>query len=134
MQVQDGASAGLLGRLERPVAEQRVHVVQVDDGGAEVLHGVRHLLRVVAPAQHGGGGPAGAGVAGVARQQGVRDARALEGGDLQLDGPLLAAGVAVAVVEDEDARRAHRRIPSAGSTRSATTAWIVSARYGRQRD
>ena len=52
---------------------------------------------------------------------------ALERGELEVHGALLAAAPAVAVVDHEDP---HGSIPSPGSTCSATTRAIASSRYG----
>ena len=120
MQVEHDPGARLARGLERAVAEQRVDVVEVGDGRAELAHGARDLVRVVAAAQHGARGvgrarspPSGA----RARRAGCRRARARP--SCSVDRALLAARVAVGVVDDEDARTRHRgTTPSAGRTSS----------------
>ena len=132
MQVEDHASAGGPGGRERTRPEQRVHVVDVDDGGAELVGRGEHVVGPIATAHEGPRGAHPASIAGIALEGRVRDASCAQGGQLQLHRPLLAAREAVAVVDHEHARLAHRApIPSAGRTRSATTRPTASSLYGR---
>ena len=103
MQVQDGAGAGLAGGGERAPAERRVEVVGVHDARAAAAHGVADLLRRQPAAQQAGRGARATELRAVAREQLRLLAEVLAHEPLEVgDDALLAAGRAVAVVQEED--------------------------------
>ena len=103
VQVQDGPGAGLLCGGERAPAERRVEVVRVDDPRLRALDGPRHLVRIEAASQQAGGGAGSADPGAVAREQ-LRVLFEVLAGEPHevVDDALLAAGRAVAVVQEED--------------------------------
>ena len=105
MQVQHHPRSGRSGCSQAARSDQRLHVVHVDDVGAEAVDGGGDIGLVAAAAQQR---PRGAGAARLARQaleQGVLDTRPAQRPQLQLDRPLLPALGPVAVVDDEPAHR-----------------------------
>ncbi len=103
VQVQDDARARGARRRQRAPAERRVDVVRVDDARAGAPHGRRDLVRVQPAAQHPRRRASAAERGGVALEQLDVLAQVLAHEPREvLDHALLAAGRAVAVVQDED--------------------------------
>lgn len=99
-------------------------------GRAQLARRARHLLGLGATAQQAGRGAGVTDLPGVAHQRPVLHARRHQRRQVQIHGALLAPEHAVAVVQHEHARIAHRS-PSSGSTRSDSTRATASARNGR---
>ncbi len=110
VEVQDRPRAGGAGGCERAPAERRVEVVGVDGAGARAADRVGDLLGAQAAAEQAGRGAGAPDPGAVAREQlGVLvEVLAHEPHEV-LDGALLAAGRAVAVVEEEDHESCRRR-------------------------
>jgi hypothetical protein len=83
-------------------ANERQHVVDMDDVGAELAHRRGDVLLIVAPSQQRARGAGTAGVRGAPLEQRMLHTRPLQGPQLELDRALLAPLYAVAVVYDED--------------------------------
>jgi hypothetical protein len=92
---------------QRARAEQRLHVVYVDDVGFELANGGGHLLLTRAAAQQRRRRLSSARAGGAPLEQAVGDAGALERTELELNRALLPALDAVAVVQQENARARH---------------------------
>ena len=104
MQVQDDARARRARRGQRAPAERRVEVVGVDDARAGAPHGGGDLVRVASPPRSRprprAPRPSAARVA-LEQLDLLAEVLAHEPGEV-LDRALLAAGRAVAVVQEED--------------------------------
>jgi len=103
VQVQDDARTGLARGGERAPPQPGQQVVGVDDPRSGALDGVRHLPRIQPAPQQPGGGPRPAEAGAVALEHRHRPAEVLAHEPLQvLDHPFLAAGGAVAVMNQQD--------------------------------
>ena len=111
VQVQDGLRPRRAGRGERAPAERRVEVVGVDDARAAAADGRRDVAGLQAAAEQAGGGAGAAERRAVARQQ-LRVLAELLAHEPQqvVDGALLTADRAVAVVQEEDHRPTKPRL------------------------
>ena len=98
VQVEDHLGSRAARCFKPPRADQRQHVVRVNDRGIELAHGGRHVVHPGPTAQQRAGRSGPAGVGGAAFQQRVRDARLAERLKLKLGRALLPADDAVAVV------------------------------------
>ena len=103
VEVQDDLRARLARRGERAPAELGQEVVRVDDAGVRPPHGRGDLVGIEPAAQQPGRGAPPPGGRGVPREHlGVLPQVLAHEPDEVVDGPLLAPGRAVAVVEEED--------------------------------
>ena len=129
MQVQDDAGARRAGRGEPAPAEGRVHVVGVDDVGTGAAHGGGDVVLVDAATQHRDGGTPAPQHGRVALEHldVLAELLAHEPRDL-LDRTLLAAGRPVAVVEEEDHRRASSGPASTPAFSTARSARSMNSR------
>ena len=99
MEVQHDPSPGRARRRQPARSDQRLHVVGVDDVGAQLGDRRGNLLLRRAPAQERRGGLEARRVRRAPLEQPVRVAGVRDGALLQRDRALLAALQAVAVVE-----------------------------------
>ena len=103
MQVQHHPGAGFAGGGERAPAQRRVHVVSVHHTRAGAPDRVRHLVGGEPAAQHAGRRPRPAEFARVPLQHLHVLVEMLADQPREIvDGPLLAAGMAVTVVQQQD--------------------------------
>jgi hypothetical protein len=103
VEVEHHSRAGGARGGEPARADQRLHVVRVSDVGAELADRARDVLPGATAAQQGGRGVDPSRPARVALEQPVLDSGVRQSASLKLDGALLPALEAVAVVEQEDA-------------------------------
>ncbi len=105
MQLQHDPRTSLACGGERARSEQRQHVVEVDDIGAQLSRSRGHVLLDAPAAKERARRTAASDLGGAALEQRVDDPGAAQRGELQLHRALLAALQAVAVMDDEHAHR-----------------------------
>ncbi len=98
MQLEDDPCSRLARGVEGARAEERLHVVHVHRGRAELVDCARHLLRPLAAADERAPRSSCADCPRIALQRAAGDPGALERLQLQLDRAFLPAPRAVAVV------------------------------------
>ena len=110
-------------RRQRAPAEQRMDVVRVDDVGTVQPHGRRDVARLDAPAQQSASRPRATGVLAVALQPRDRVAARAQQRLQLVDHALLAAGGAIAVVQQQYARM------RVGVARRKQAGGVISRRF-----